>query len=55
MFSKQHVGSAVFCNGTHKGPRSCTTCCYMPHMHRVSVVLYSFHDLIWGIVEYDNV
>ena len=51
MFSHEQVGTTVVWSGLHQGTRVFPTCCYMPHGHRVSVVLYSYHGPIWGLVK----
>ena len=38
-----------------KVPRYCPTYCYMPHIHRVSVVFHTFHDPIRGLYKDYNV
>ena len=51
MYSQQQVGIAVLHIGPNQGTRACLTCCYMPHMHRLFIVLHIFHDPIWGQIE----
>ena len=55
MFSKKQVGIVVVGNGINQGHRDFTTCWYMKHIHRVSILLQIFYDPIWGQVECDNI